>query len=117
ASPETEKTRARIVRLEQRYVPHCAYVSAVSAPVAAVFAERFGRETPGVVHNCHAWAERQAIDGQTRQRRDSSMSLYWFSQTVGLDRGLQDAIRAAGLLRPAPHIHLQGSVQDDEIGR
>jgi glycosyltransferase involved in cell wall biosynthesis len=47
------------------------------------------------------------------QRRGPHLSLYWFSQTVGLNRGLQDAIRAAGLLSDAVQIHVQGGASPD----
>jgi glycosyltransferase involved in cell wall biosynthesis len=112
-TPDTRKTRARISAIERRYVPRCSYVSAVSAPVAAAFTERYGGAAPVVLHNCHLWSDRKAIDGLSKQRRGPSLSLYWFSQTVGLNRGIQDAIRAAGVMRAPVQIHLQGSAADD----
>lgn len=104
-------TRSRIVWLERRYVPACAYVSAVSTPVADEFVKRY---SPGadvvVVHNCHPWRDREAIDGQIRDRRGPALSLYWYSQVVGLDRGIQDAIKAASLLPVPPQLHLRGDI-------
>ncbi len=112
-TPEWAKTRTRILEIERRYVPRCAHLSAVSLPVAEAFRARYGSEMPAVVHNCHPWGDRQAIDGRTLERRGSPLSLFWFSQTVGLDRGLQDAIRAAGLSERPVQIHLRGAVSDD----
>jgi glycosyltransferase involved in cell wall biosynthesis len=105
----TEK--ARVVRLEERYVPSCAYVSAVSSPVKDEFVRRYSMRTDVVVvHNCHPWRERETIDRQIRDRRGPSLSLYWYSQVIGLDRGIQDAIRAGALLPTRPQIHLRGDV-------
>jgi glycosyltransferase involved in cell wall biosynthesis len=112
-TPETEKIKARILAIEHRYVPRCSYISAVSAPVADVFAARYGTETPVVVHNCYPWSDRATIDGVTKQRRGAPLSVYWFSQTVGLNRGIQDVIRAAGAMQAPIQIHLQGSASED----
>jgi glycosyltransferase involved in cell wall biosynthesis len=113
-TPKTAKARERILGIERRYVHRCVHVSAVSRPVAEAFAVRFNRELPLIVHNCHAWAERN-LDGRTVQRQGSDLSLYWFSQTVGLNRGIQDAIRAAGLLSTPVQIHLQGTADGDVV--
>jgi len=106
------KPRARILQIESRYVPACSHVSAVSEPVGAAFGERFGTR-PIAIHNCHPWAERDRIDGESRERRGEALSLFWFSQTVGLDRGLQDAIRAAGLVAAPVQIHVRGSASPE----
>jgi hypothetical protein len=43
-----------------------------------------------------------AVDGR-------GLRLYWFSQTIGPDRGLQDAVRAAGLADIKCELHLRGT--------
>jgi glycosyltransferase involved in cell wall biosynthesis len=88
----------------------------VSRPVADAFVDRYRVAAPVVAHNCHPWADRATLDGRTFQRRGRGLSLYWFSQTVGSNRGIQDAIRAAGHCSLPIEIHLQGSVADD-VGR
>jgi glycosyltransferase involved in cell wall biosynthesis len=84
-------------------------VSAVSGPVADVLSARYATR-PTVVHNCHPWADRSLIDGEVLDRRGPAMSLFWFSQTIGPDRGLEGAIRAASRLPRPAQIHLRGSV-------
>ena len=37
-------------------------------------------------------------------------SLYWFSQTIGPDRGLECAVRAIALADCKPHLYLRGFV-------
>jgi glycosyltransferase involved in cell wall biosynthesis len=103
----------RIRAIERRYVQACAHITAVSAAVAAEFARRYDVPAPLVVHNCHPWADRARLDRRRLERIDGGLSLFWFSQTVGLDRGLQDAITAAGLARCPVRLHLRGTASDD----
>jgi glycosyltransferase involved in cell wall biosynthesis len=111
-TPEWAKTRAGIIEIERRYVRSCAHISTVARPVAQEFAARYGKAPSVVVHNCHPWAERRTMDGKTLDRVGSALSLYWYSQTVGLDRGLQEAIDAAGSIGEPIQIHVRGAVSD-----
>jgi len=111
-SANWSKTRARVLEIETRYVHACVHLSAGARPAAEWFAARFGTAVPVVVHNCHSWSARATIDGKTLDRRGEQLSLYWYSQTVGLDRGLQDAIEAAGLIGPPVQIHVRGTISD-----
>src|SRR6185312_8638387 len=36
------------------------------------------------------------------------LKLYWFSQTIGPDRGLEDVVRAMGLAEAPGELHLRG---------
>lgn len=114
--PDNQPRIERTDFLERRYLEKCAHVTAASEGIAEALAERYGIDRPQVIHNVFPWAERETIDGQTKDREGDALSLYWFSQTVGLDRGLQDAIRAAGLLDDAVQIHIRGTLYD-EVGR
>ena len=45
---------------------------------------------------------------------DGVLRLYWFSQTIGPDRGLEDVARAMGLAGVAPmELHVRGSWHGD----
>lgn len=106
-------------RVEAAYIKRCAYVSAPSELIAAEIARRYGIKRPLVLHNVFPWADRELIDDQTRDRRGPALSLYWYSQTIGADRGVQDSIRAAGLLDAPVQLHLRGSLPSavaDELG-
>ncbi|MCC7007742.1 MAG: glycosyltransferase [Acidobacteria bacterium] len=111
-APEWQRPRARILTVERRYVPACVHLTAASGPMADAFAARYGTARPVVVHNCHPWAERAAMDGRVIDRTGAELSLFWFSQTIGQDRGIQDAIRAMGRVRRLVQIHLRGSIDD-----
>lgn len=102
----------RIERIERTLLPRCAHRTAVSSGVAEALAARYGIRPPVAVHNAFALAEHAAAAGPLLDRRGPALSLHWFSQVIGLDRGLQDAIRAAGVLGGPVQIHLRGEIPD-----
>jgi glycosyltransferase involved in cell wall biosynthesis len=103
-----ERQRRAIEAMQARWLPRCAYVTAPSDGIADLLAREHGIARPTVVHNVFPWAERAGLDGLRKDRRGAAVSLYWYSQTVGLDRGVQDVVRAAGLLRGDFELHLRG---------
>jgi glycosyltransferase involved in cell wall biosynthesis len=102
------KRSGRIHAIEQRYLPKCAYVSAASRRIGEALMERYRIQPPIVLHNTFPWSDRISMDGQIKDRRGPGLSLYWFSQTIGEGRGLEDAIRAVGQLQGAVQLHLRG---------
>ena len=95
-TPDGRRATRRTRILEARYLPDCAHVTSASDGIGVELAARYGISTPETVHNVFPLADRDDLDGETRDRRGDAFSLYWYSQTLGLDRGLQQAIRAAG---------------------
>lgn len=114
--PEEHRRNERIDYIERRYLKECNHLTAASDGIARALAERYGVERPTVVHNVFPWAERGGIDEERKDRKGDSLSLYWYSQTVGLDRGLQDAIRAAGRVDDPVQIHIRGALSE-HVGR
>jgi glycosyltransferase involved in cell wall biosynthesis len=110
-------TREAIMAIERRHLPLCRHLTAVSEPIAAEFVRRYQTAPPVLVHNAHPWADRHHMDGLRRERLENrNLSLFWFSQTVGLDRGLQTAMLAASLVSGPVDIHIRGSLASD-VGR
>jgi glycosyltransferase involved in cell wall biosynthesis len=118
--PISPRERARIEHIERRYLRRCAYVTAASPGIATALAEKYALPKPQVIYNTFPWSERERLDGKQVDRTGPAMSLYWFSQWVGLDRGLQDAIRAIDLLGGRVQLHIRGSqsaeVQEGLVG-
>jgi len=110
ASEKHSQAQRLIEYIEARYIRFCDYVSAPSDLVADALERRYGIQRPLVIHNVFPWQERATMDGKIKDRRGSTLSLYWYSQTIGLNRGIQDAIRATGLLSEPVHIHIRGSL-------
>lgn len=105
-----EPQTARVDFIQRRYLPSCVHLTAASTGIAERLAGDYALTLPVTIHNTFPWAEREALDGCIKDRRGPELSLYWYSQTVGTDRGIQDAIRAAGLLGGPVQIHLRGNV-------
>jgi len=111
--PDNQSRIERTDFIERRYLDRCAHVTAASEGIAAALADRYDIDPPLVVHNMFPWAERETLDGETKDRDGEALSVYWFSQAVGLNRGLQDAIRAIGLLDGPVQLHLRGALSEE----
>jgi len=104
----------RIEAIETRYLSRCDHASAVSPFVANRYVEKYGVRPPITLLNVFPLTERESIDGKSRDRKDKSLpSLYWYSQTIGEDRGIEDAICALGLIGGKADLHLRGSVSSE----
>jgi glycosyltransferase involved in cell wall biosynthesis len=96
---------------ERRLLVRAAYVTAASAGIAEAYRDLCGIPLPTCILNVFPLQDRPS-----RLRPDvirDPIRLYWFSQTIGPNRGLEDAVRAIGLLRAYPiELHVRGRWQD-----
>lgn len=98
-------------KIEARYLPECNYVTASSPGIAEAYAAQYGLPLPSTILNVFPLANRPAKFRPTSQK--APLTLYWFSQTVGLDRGLHDVIRALGMLRGCSiELHIRGALHE-----
>jgi len=111
---DQQGAQGRIVNaVLQRHLPRAAFVTAAADGSAQALATRHGIEPPVTVLNAFPLSMRKQLDGLRKERTSDALSLCWYSQTVGLDRGLQDVIRALGRVRGAFQLHLRGTVDPD----
>ncbi len=115
-SPEREPLMHTITEsIERRCLPACDYVTAAAPLIADAYASLCHIATPAVILNVFPRRFRPATVDASRSghaERDR-LRLYWFSQTIGPDRGLEDAVAAIGLLGdPRVELHLRGRWQD-----
>ncbi len=105
-----ESAELEVTRLaESRLIPLCDYVTAASPGIADRYADLCS-ERPTVILNVFPLAERPTAP--VGPPADASFRLYWFSQTIGPDRGLEDAVAALGLLKDwHVELHLRGEWQ------
>lgn len=109
-SPEHDGERALVRAVEAHYLPRCDYLTASSPGIADAIVEDYGVRRPTVVLNTFP-AEAPVGDGAPwRDRRDGAPSLYWFSQTTGPDRGIEDVIEALGVMTTPAQLYLRGAV-------
>lgn len=109
---EWDSGEARLTRtIEETYIPRCDYVTAASVGISEAYAKCLGIAPPRTLLNVFPLSDRQVpISGPERDREKpgSHFSIYWFSQTIGADRGLQDVLRALPLLPTDVHLTLRG---------
>jgi glycosyltransferase involved in cell wall biosynthesis len=102
--------RAFVETVERAYLPRCDYVTAASPLIANAYRELAGIPLPTSVLNVFPMRDRPASFRGPEPGRP--LRLYWFSQTIGSERGLEDAVRALGPLRECPvELHLRGRWQ------
>jgi hypothetical protein len=85
-----------------RVVGQATFVTAGSTAIADACAQRFG-VTPIAINNVFPLPAEPAVAAG-----EGPLRLYWFSQTIGRGRGLEDVVRAAGTARIECELHLRG---------
>jgi glycosyltransferase involved in cell wall biosynthesis len=95
--------------LESKLLLKGAYATCPSRAMSEALTAVYGGKPPAVIYNAFPMAERATIDGVRKDRRDIAVpSIYWFSQTLGPGRGLEDLFAALPLLDRDVEIHLRG---------
>lgn len=107
--PRFHTQRALTRAIESRWLPGACFTTAASPGIARAYASSYGIPLPTVVRNMFPLA--QAPAGPTPCGSvQPGPTVYWFSQTIGPDRGLECAIQALALARCRPHLHLRGFI-------
>jgi len=100
SGPGSDLTNALAARVEAHVISGARFATAGSPMIADEYASRYGVR-PIPIHNTFSIADGPA------GRADGPLRLYWFSQTLGPQRGLEDVIRAAGDARVPVELHLR----------
>src|SRR5262245_54035225 len=90
-------------RIERAAIAGATFVTASSPMISSAYADKYG-VAPITIHNTFSIA-RSSADADERA---GPLRLYWFSQTIGAGRGLEDVIRAAGRVGASAELHLRG---------
>jgi glycosyltransferase involved in cell wall biosynthesis len=105
---EYARERSIVRSIEKALLPGCAHVTAASPGIAEAYAAEYGLRQPTVVLN--VFPRSNAPEAPTSKgNAEPGPSLYWFSQTIGPNRGLECAIQALGLAQTRPHLYLRGT--------
>jgi glycosyltransferase involved in cell wall biosynthesis len=107
--PGSELPNALAARVERHVIPGARFITAGSPMIAGTYAERYGVR-PLAIHNTFSLVP----DGPAADA-DSPLRLYWFSQTLGPQRGLEHVIRAAGEAAVAVQLHLRARIIPDYL--
>jgi len=104
----------RIAWLEKKYLPHLSYYSAASEMIK----NAVQRDHPGfngtvlTLNNCFPLVQQPQF--RLKNQNDNTLQLFWFSQTIGINRGLEVLIEALRLINDSNiHLTLAGRCNED----
>jgi len=107
--PSCEAIRA----IERRYLPECQYVSVTSNCMAAHLARTYSMASPVVLYNVFPVSLAEGLMPPLGRPAYSRLRLHWVSQTLGIERGLQDILEACGRLGEKVELHLRGHASEE----
>jgi glycosyltransferase involved in cell wall biosynthesis len=100
---------ALVRTIEGNFLPRCAHGTAASPMIAEAYAELYGVRLEPVLNVFPLPAAGKgpapACDAQPKEE----LRAYWFSQTIGPDRGLQSFMQAMARARARVTLHIRGS--------
>jgi glycosyltransferase involved in cell wall biosynthesis len=105
--PQYNVERQSVHAIEKYYLGGCSYVTAASPGIADAYAQTYKIKRPTVILNVFPRA-RAPCECTAGGISSPGPSVYWFSQTIGPNRGLECAVNAIGLARSQPHLYLRG---------
>ena len=115
-TPNEKGIVKRIVYLENKYLPHLHYFSTASPMITGATKNNHpGFKGAGItLLNCFPLAQQPPF--KEKVPGDDRLQLFWFSQTIGLNRGLEVLINALKILNdPAIHLTLAGRCNEDMV--
>ena len=98
--------RRMVRRIDQSYLPECRHVTAAAPMIGEAYGREFGVR-PVTVLNVFPLAMAPAAPRPAGS--PGPLRTYWFSQTIGPDRGLQAFIEAMALARRPVTLDIRGS--------
>jgi len=107
AEPEGALSNALADRVIAPILGGARFVTTSSVSMAGAYARRYGI-APLTVHNTFPLPRREP----SFARSSDPLRLYWFSQTIGPGRGLEDVVRAVGEAGVAARLTLRGRPAD-----
>lgn len=102
---------ALVQAIEGAFLPHCSHLTAAAPMIADAYAALYGKKPLTVLNVFPRPAAGCSLLDISRPR--GALKVYWFSQSIGLDRGLQSFIEGVARTRARVTLHVRGS---DEWG-
>ena len=96
--------------IEDKYITQVCYLTAASPLISSAYHALYPSLNPIVINNVFE------IKNQPNLMLNSSpvLKLFWFSQTIGKDRGLEDVINAMNIINnPLIELHLLGNLSNE----
>jgi glycosyltransferase involved in cell wall biosynthesis len=102
--------RAAVARLMKEHLPRAAFVTAASPLIADACAERYGVKAVPLLNAFLPQKTTLASGGIHPFTKENPARLYWFSQTIGPGRGLEEMIDVIALMKTPVVLQLRGFV-------
>jgi glycosyltransferase involved in cell wall biosynthesis len=104
-------TNALARRIERSVLGGASFLTTASLAIAGAYRDRY-HVSPTVINNTFPLP---ATTPDFSRPPGAPLRLYWFSQTIGPGRGLEDAVAAMGTAGVAGELHLRGRPLDGYI--
>lgn len=96
--------------IEDKYLPKVDYLTVASPLIASEYKKLYPFLNPNVINNVFPLKNIPTLGSQSANL-DSPLKLFWFSQTIGKGRGLEDVIAALQQLNNNDfQLHLLGNI-------
>ncbi len=96
--------------IEQKYIPQTNYLTTSSLPITQLYQKSFPSKKITAVLNAFPVVKEVS---PPVVKTNGPLKLFWFSQTIGLNRGLQDVLSALKILKKENiELHLLGFLAD-----
>lgn len=105
--PSNVGKRHLVKSIESSFISGCTYVTAASPLIAGAYRDTYKICTPTVVLNVFP-IEYAFGNCLPAKQSSTEKSVYWYSNVIGPNRGLECAVRAIGLSSSNPHLYLRG---------
>jgi len=98
-------------KLEELYIPQVDYLTTSSQQIAEAYQQLFPGKSSVIIRN--VFPKNDTIKAPVANL-GNPIKLFWFSQTIGLNRGLDNLMKALQLLKDQPfELHLLGNLSED----
>lgn len=95
--------------IENSYLPHCNYLTASSQQISDQYQQLFPLKKITTLLNVFPRQHLQLL----KLDKKGLLKLFWCSQTIGADRGLEEVIEAMGILKKPIELHMLGQCSAD----
>ena len=111
---ETGDASCEAIRtIERRYLSECQYISVTSNCMAAHLVRTYAITRPAVLYNVFPVSLAEGLMPPLARPAYSSLRLHWVSQTLSIERGLQDILQACARLGEKVELHLRGHASEE----
>lgn len=94
--------------IEDKYIPQTKYLTVSSDQIGVAYKGLFREKSPVTILN--AFPKNNQIEVQSNSG-DNPVKLFWFSQTIGANRGLDDIVKALNTFKSCPfELNLLGDI-------